>query len=308
MFKGCSLLHVLPAGSACDGAGCCGAESASRPQGNGLTLPSAEVGPDSDDDDFKTKLPRKYAPNAPRGAPAAARLLAGAQPPGQQKALIVERAMTVAGASAPAEQMRKTDSIMLSALQLSYAKSSDSGALQVIFHAWKGLLTEQKLVWYERSEKLMMKSLTGLGALRCLVNSTSELLRMCFKEWRRHAVETRLVRNGYLQYSGGTGFRLVKGDQVIVDSKVRRVQHLCEGDMNRWGGGWNYEKEQYCGKEGMVIGRDWIGYGIRVRFDDGHWWSYAPEALHVKLSSLPAERRRALEAAATKDLVSRDAG
>lgn len=96
----------------------------------------------------------------------------------------------------------------------------------------------------------------------------------------KDALQESVPPDGYTTCPEGTGLgRLVqRGDRVKLKNDVNVVRDpTVRGDA-----GWSAQKAWYLGASGIVIGNDWTGTGIRIRFHDGHWWSYDCGALYIE--------------------------
>eukprot|EP00928_Gymnodinium_smaydae_P091127 TRINITY_DN74828_c0_g1_i1.p1 TRINITY_DN74828_c0_g1~~TRINITY_DN74828_c0_g1_i1.p1 ORF type:complete len:266 (-),score=51.46 TRINITY_DN74828_c0_g1_i1:274-1005(-) len=171
---------------------------------------------------------------------------------------------------------------------LAFTGALDQGSVHLCFGQWKGLLWAKQRVKLERRERVMLSCTWQLAS-----RVSGQTLAMVLAEWRELARKGLLVRMGFVRVR--EPFRLKTFDEVCVDRDRSLVKRLCEGgSAHQFSGGWRFEKGRYLGEKGVVIGRDWVGLGVRVLFPDGRWWSYAPEALHVRILNLDPQRRALL--------------
>jgi len=103
-------------------------------------------------------------------------------------------------------------------------------------------------------------------------------------------MEKKEAPDGYMLVDDTFKFQI--GDWVAVSSNLERVKAMTKGPV-----GWQDEKDAYVGQVGVVFGTDWVGPGIRVTFSDGHWWSFHPQSLFIKVDTLPPKRRASIEKA-----------
>lgn len=91
------------------------------------------------------------------------------------------------------------------------------------------------------------------------------------------------------------GFQLKPGDEVIVHPDLATLKQSCDESNSNW----DADKENYIvslnPQDVGTVGKcDYLGQGRRVQFCDGHWWSFAPEVLAVRLTSLTSSQRQFL--------------
>lgn len=177
---------------------------------------------------------------------------------------------------------------------LAIASALNEGTLQLSFQCWKNCVATKHARGAKKSDRIVAKY-----AARFVSHSAKRILQYCLPVWRELAEANKLRRHGYPPCYAP--FKLLKGDVVTVNPDKELVKSLNEGDGSGSRGGWSYDKQAYLGHSGHVVGWDWVGKGVRVRFSDGHWWSFAPEALHIDVAALPPERRKLLNAAEPAD-------
>jgi len=91
------------------------------------------------------------------------------------------------------------------------------------------------------------------------------------------------------------GFQLKQGDEVVVHPDLASLKQSCDDAAC----GWDEDKENYIvslkPQDVGTVGKcDYLGQGRRVQWCDGHWWSFAPEVLAVRLASLNANQKQFL--------------
>lgn len=206
----------------------------------------------------------------------------------------------------PGIAIGSTEERVLTQRAMRFARIVAFHSFKLCFFSWKGFFFEKMYRALQETEDVAAKYRPGFFVsssrqMLRMLECASQLAEMCFQEWSLHAKATTLRRQGYAGYR--RPFRFKKYDEVVVDLDGDKVKRLCVGDARgqasaaKFGGSWTPKKGKYVGQCGVVVGMDRIGVGIRVKFSDGHWWSFAPEALHVRVAGLLEQRRAHLREA-----------